>query len=215
MLLRNARTPVRLADVNAPDPPPILISMTRSHDWTMLVLLSVFGSFSAYSAVGEDIPSSDLNGSSSHSIVSIYIVIVGPAGWRVTLAIVALVCLTKAFATAWRLREGGKMLFVDRAGISLHPSLHRGPLRWGAINRIAIEGNRSRQIVIRVKQRFWSLAAPLTSRQISFGIGAARLSDREARRLVAQMRRWHRAALRTASGSPSPRARRGDAGSRR
>lgn len=215
MPLRNARTPARLVDVNAPDPPPILIGMTRSHDWTMLVLLSVFGSVSAFLAVGEDIPPSDVSGSSSHDIVSIYIAIVGPAGWRVTFAIVALVCLAKAFATAWRLREGGKMLFVDRAGISLHPSLHRGPLRWGAITRIAIEGNRSRQIVIRVKHRFWSLAAPLTSRRVSFGIGAARLSDREARQLVAQMRRWHRAALRTATGLPLPRARRGDAGSRR
>lgn len=56
----------------------------------------------------------------------------------------------------WRLIDRSPAIRADNGGLRFHPSLHPRPIAWPEVTGISLEMNGTEQLVVRLRQRFWS-----------------------------------------------------------
>ena len=92
--------------------------------------------------------------------------------------------------------EGAPALVADETGIQLHKSFGPRALPWHDVADIRLQGRGPAELVISLKQRFWTFEKPLTSKRVRMNLIEIGCSYRAAEQSVQRMRRWKRQAER-------------------
>lgn len=193
---------VEEADADA----PVELRWRTSSEWLLAVCYAIASLGSAWAAVWglANLTESDLRGGRLAGLFEALFRLIGPLGFRLGVAVVAVWTGALAVGALWRLRDALPAFTADANGMVFHPSIHRGALAWSDVERIDITEGRQPELVFRLKRRFWSLYVPLTGRSIDLILTAFVMSDREVENLLRRMRRWQRAGLHALSKDEKP-----------
>jgi hypothetical protein len=174
--------------MNPPTSSTIELTASRTIDTVYLVaagLLCAACLFSLYSFTGFD-PAAIQKGDAFTTALDL----AGPAGMRLIFAVAGVGAGCGAAASGWRLWDRQPILRANAAGLWVHPSLHRGPLGWGDVVAVGLDGVRPVQLALGLKWRFWSPAHWLTARDVRIALPLIGISHADAVEVVRRMRGW-------------------------
>ena len=171
----------------------ISIRTTRASDCIITVIGAAGGTLALIvTTVSSDSELTDFSGMRAEAILTLITSLVGAGGFRFLLALFSFWLVMIGLGAIWRLLDQRPAMVADTHGVTFHPSLHGATVSWERVERIGIAGSRPAHIEIVLKRRFWSPRAPFTARTVKINLTEARLSYRDAVRLVGMVRRLHR-----------------------